>query len=385
MKRILLITLILSMVLGLFAGCKQQEDESALLGEAVQESFMENAGAGSDQPSSGTQNSSPQQTPQKNDGAEDPDAPVSNQPTDPSGNTASKPAGSGDGNTAQNQGSAAGSQGQASEPNQGEAQKDPVKEPEKEPEKEEPEAEQPEEQNPAKKDYSDYLTIVSYNIKSLSLDKAGVVEVLRQLDGDIVGLQEVDYYNSRTDNSDQTEFLAKKLGYPYFYFVNCMGHYGTAILSRYPMKVTEHEYGNYVGSEVRKFGRAEITIDGKKLVFYNTHLTTGTWEQTGIQFKELLNFVYKEKDPTVVVGDFNLSVVEMKKRMYPQLLFPLHGGMEMTHKLPAISWDNIFIKNIDDYYWEILDEENGTGVGVKVLESEASDHNPIYTYIKLPE
>ncbi len=375
MKRALLIAIVLSMVLGLFAGCKQQEDESALLGEAVQESFMENAGAGSDQLSSGTQNSSPQQPSQGGEEEIDPDTPVSNQPSGDSGNTASKPAGSGDGNTAQNQGSAAGSQGQTEQPKDEPAkEEEPSKQPEAQPE------EQPKEEE---KDYSDYLTIVSYNIKSLLLDKEGVVEMLRQLDGDVVGLQEVDYYNARSDNSDQTEYLARKLGYPYYYFVNCSGHYGTAILSRYPMKVTEHEYGNYVGSEVRKFGRAEITIDGKKLVFYNTHLTTGTWEQTGIQFKELLNFVYKEKDPTVVVGDFNLSVVEMKKRMYPQLLFPLHGGMEMTHKLPAISWDNIFIKNIDDYYWEILDEENGTGVGVKVVESQASDHNPIYTHIKL--
>ena len=375
MKRALLIAIILSMVLGLLAGCKQQEDDSALLGGAVQESFMENAGAGSDQPSSGTQNSSPQQPSQGGEEEIDPDTPVSNQPSGDSGNTASKPAGGNSGNTAQNQGSAAGSQGQTEQPKDEPAkEEEPSKQPEVQPE------EQPKEEE---KDYSDYLTIVSYNIKSLLLDKEGVVEMLRQLDGDVVGLQEVDYYNARSDNSDQTEYLARKLGYPYYYFVNCSGHYGTAILSRYPMKVTEHEYGNYVGSEVRKFGRAEITIDGKKLVFYNTHLTTGTWEQTGIQFKELLNFVYKEKDPTVVVGDFNLSVPEMKKRMYPQLLFPLHGGMEMTHKLPAISWDNIFIKNIDDYYWEILDEETGTGVGVKVVESQASDHNPIYTHIKL--
>lgn len=249
---------------------------------------------------------------------------------------------------------------------------------------EQPEVEQPEEQKPAEKDYSDYLTIVSYNIKSLKLSLEGVVDVLRQLDGDIVGLQEVDYYSMDTGNVDQTEFLARKLGYNHYYFANCMGNYGTAILSRYPMKITEHTYSDYVGSEVRKYARAEVDVDGKELVFYNTHLTTGTWEQTGIQFKELLKSAYKEKLPTVVAGDFNLTVAEMKKRLYPQLLFALHGGNEMTHKLPAVSYDNIFVRNIDDYYWEILDEETQEGVGIKVWESDASDHNPIYTYIKLP-
>ena len=374
MKRILLIALILTMVLGLFAGCKKQENEEAFLGDLVGNSTIENAPAGDDQPQqeNNSQGSQGQvQTPQDNDATEDPDAPVSNQPNPEDDKDSSSDQGN----------SVPDNKGEISEPNKGEQQEEPEKE---EPEKEEPEKEQPEEEAaPVEKDYSDYLTVVSYNIKSLLMKKEGVVEVLRQLDGDIVGLQEVDYFNARSDNSDQTEFLAKKLGYPYYYFVNCMGDYGTAILSRYPMKVTEHEYSNYVGSEVRKFGRAEIDVDGKTLIFYNTHLTTGTWEQTGIQFKELLNYAYKEKEPTVVLGDFNLTVAEMKKRVFPKLLFPLHGGMEMTHKLPAISYDNIFVKNIDDYYWEVLDEETDSGVGLKVLESDASDHNPIYTYIKL--
>lgn len=42
------------------------------------------------------------------------------------------------------------------------------------------------------KDYSDYITVVSYNIKSLQIDKEGVVAALKEMDGDIVGLQEVD-------------------------------------------------------------------------------------------------------------------------------------------------------------------------------------------------
>lgn len=229
------------------------------------------------------------------------------------------------------------------------------------------------------KDYSDYITVVSYNIKSLQIDKLGVVAALKEMDGDIVGLQEVDHMNTRTSNEDQMKYLANTLGYPYYYWTNCTGNYGHGFLSRYLVKeVKEHTYSSFVGSEVRKYTRAVLDVEGTEVVFYNTHLTTGTWEQTGTQYKELLSAVYKEKGPTVVTGDFNLTLAEQRPRINTEEVFPLYGGDLMVIDHENYSYDNILIRNINDYYW------NETGeIGTKILLSEASDHYPIYSYIKV--
>ncbi len=233
----------------------------------------------------------------------------------------------------------------------------------------------------AEKDYSDYITVVSYNIKSLQIDKAGVVAALREMDGDIVGLQEVDNENPRTANEDQIKYLANELGYPYYYWANCTGKYGHGFLSRYIIKdLREHTYVSFVGSEVRKYTRAVLDVNGTDVVFYNTHLTTttGDWEQTGTQYKELLTAVYKEKLPTVVTGDFNLTLVEQAKRLNTAEAFPLYGGELMAIDHKNYSYDNILIRNIDDYYWD-----DNKDIGTKIMLTEASDHYPIYSYIKV--
>lgn len=175
------------------------------------------------------------------------------------------------------------------------------------------------------------------------------------------------------------KYLANELGYPYYYWANCTGNYGHGFLSRYMIKdVKEHTYVSYVGSEVRKYTRAVLDVDGTDVVFYNTHLTTGDWDQTGTQYKELLAAVYKEKGPTVVTGDFNLTLVEQAKRLNTAEAFPLYGGELMAIDHKNYSYDNILIRNINDYYWDDTKD-----IGTKIMLTEASDHYPIYSYIKV--
>lgn len=225
-----------------------------------------------------------------------------------------------------------------------------------------------------------WITVCSYNIKALyntATSKTDVVEVLRQIDADIVGMQEVDH---RLSSTGQVEYLANALGYPYYYFALCeeADSEGHGIMSKYLIKDYKEVSYKFQQGEPRKYTRAVLVIDGKEVAFYNTHCTTGTWQETGYQFEELRNAIYKEKLPVILTGDFNLKLSEQKKRIDTDKLLPLNGLHEMEISHPSVRWDNIYITEKDFEYY--FDHENL--VGIQSMDSNASDHKPIWTYLK---
>ena len=68
------------------------------------------------------------------------------------------------------------------------------------------------------KDYSDYITVVSYNVRQLNLGDRidDIVALIKQMDGDIVGLQEVSEGGVTSEN--MVKLLARLCGYDYSYF-----------------------------------------------------------------------------------------------------------------------------------------------------------------------
>lgn len=228
---------------------------------------------------------------------------------------------------------------------------------------------------------ADWIKVCSYNIKALyntAASKIDVVEVLSKIDADIVGMQEVDHRNSFTG---QVEYLARQLGYPYYHFVlteeaDSEGH---GILSKYPIKSIKTVSYKFQNGEPRKYGRYLLDVNGQEIAFYNTHLCTGTWEQTGEEFNELLAAIYKEKIPVVLTGDFNLSLAEQKKRIDVKRLLPMNGLHTMNNGHPWVRWDNIFITTDAFEYYLNIDSL----VGIESMDTDASDHKPIWTYIKL--
>ncbi len=226
----------------------------------------------------------------------------------------------------------------------------------------------------------DWITVCSYNIKALyhtNTSKTDVVDVLRKIDADIVGMQEVDH---RLSFTGQVEYLARELGYPYYKFAMCeeADSEGHGIMSRYMIKEYKEVSYQFQQGEPRKYTRAVLVIDGKDVAFYNTHLTTGDWHETGYQFEELIKAIYKEKLPVILTGDFNLKMVEQQKRIDTDKLLPLNGLHDMTVSHPFVKWDNIYITEKDFEYF--VDIENL--VGIQSMDTNASDHKPIWTYIK---
>lgn len=155
---------------------------------------------------------------------------------------------------------------------------------------------------------------MTYNIhvgvgidKKLDLQRiAGVINAARP---DLVGLQEVDRGVKRTEGKDEIAELAGMTGMEYAFAPNLDyqgGKYGVAILSRFPIKNTEHRmFENKREAERRGMLRIEVEVDGKTLNFVTTHLDYQFEDGRVFETEQMLKFLDSVKGPAIVVADLN--------------------------------------------------------------------------------
>src|SRR6184192_542653 len=124
------------------------------------------------------------------------------------------------------------------------------------------------------------IRVMTYNIHvgvgmDKKLDLARIAKVINSQHCDLVGLQEVDRGVERTQRIDEIAELAKLTKMDYAFAFNLKyqgGQYGVAILSRFPIRATDHHlYKNLREAERRGFIRAEVNIDGRVVNFATTH------------------------------------------------------------------------------------------------------------------
>ena len=156
-----------------------------------------------------------------------------------------------------------------------------------------------------------FLRICTYNILHGQMtggDEALIGRALADLDADIVGLQEVDVGTARVCGRDVLSIVAAAGGYPYYAFARAIplgdGEYGTAVLSRYPIRSFTVTPLPSKGVEGRSLGHAVIDVDGKPLDFFNTHVA---YENLEARTRHL-SLVAEETarcDRYLLTGDFN--------------------------------------------------------------------------------
>lgn len=275
---------------------------------------------------------------------------------------------------------------------------------EQQPEEEAPKEDEPsEEQEPVVEEeetkpafsMENALKVASFNIKSCyngeTMDQ--VVALLKKVDADLVGLQEVDCNAPRSGNIHQAQEIAKRAGYPYFCYTparilgendpintgesNVIGH---AILSKYPILKSEVIWPKALGDRPRNFSRHEIDINGKTVAFYNCHLdfNVGRYQYEEIQD----NYMMKDRY-AICIGDFNETMDEMFLQFDYENFHSLAFGDEMEN--PYLNEkgnqviDHIVVsKHTMSWY----DEEVQNGYYV-VPHNGASDHNLVYGYFNL--
>ena len=163
------------------------------------------------------------------------------------------------------------------------------------------------------------LRIATYNIhKCIGLDRRvrpqRIAEVLKQINADVVALQEVSGMDQVSSDRNHLHAIAEELGMDFRIGENRRLHggaYGNAVLTRLPI-VDQHNYDiTCRKSEPRGCLRVNLNLEDKQqnpvsLQVYNVHLGTGFFERR-YQAKRLLDVVAdaQPSSPRIVLGDFN--------------------------------------------------------------------------------
>ncbi|MBV6627944.1 MAG: endonuclease/exonuclease/phosphatase family protein [Rivularia sp. (in: Bacteria)] len=279
---------------------------------------------------------------------------------------------------------------------------------------------------PGKKDE---ITVITYNIgylsgltnnKAVDRDKKlfddnlkTVIDALKPLNADFIGLQEIDLYSKRSFKVNQVLQLAEELSFrqagiainwdktyvpfPYFPF---SAHFGRilsaqAVLSRYPIVNNKRIVLDKVESKPFFYNAfyldrvaqvSEIKVNNRSLILINVHLEAfdAPTRRKQTEYIQKLLTEYVDKYPVLLVGDFNstvppipenpeptvdilLKTASIKSALPPEALNNPEIATFPSDK-PEVKLDYIFYtpKNIEVIEWRIVDE-------VK----QASDHLPV--------
>ncbi|MBQ7034253.1 MAG: endonuclease/exonuclease/phosphatase family protein, partial [Clostridia bacterium] len=251
----------------------------------------------------------------------------------------------------------------------------------------------------------DWIKVVSYNVKALSYIHGStaegdsfeaVADVLKAVDADIIGLQEMDLYAPETGYKNQAKELAKALeaatGCTYYYHTATTGAknntYGHAIISKYPILSSEVIYfkdapGEIDGDEPRAYSRHVLDVNGKEVIYYNSHLAQRGIQQLAYMMESSMEAEYDAGKYVLMTADFNMYPWDYISSYDAEKFTVLNGGEDTSCFVETTTntqqpIDNILISDNIEYYWD-----EARDCGIKVVDSTASDHSLIYSYIRL--
>lgn len=215
------------------------------------------------------------------------------------------------------------------------------------------------------------MRIATYNIHH-GMDVQMKMDILggdiAEIGADIAGLQEIDQFVRRSGTKDTLSLIAEAAGLPHKGFSRGIdlqgGEYGTALISRYPIRsftVTMLESGT---AEQRSLGHAVLDVNGKEIHFINTHLSFGGAENRAPQFAQIAAELPADA-PWIVTGDFNTQDFDEFAPLGGQLFnCPERRFGSFYSNDSAI--DNIVLSR----HWTIRDGG--------MAEKKDSDHNMIW-------
>lgn len=159
------------------------------------------------------------------------------------------------------------------------------------------------------------LVVATYNVHTCvgvdrRYDPERTVAVLRELDADIIGLQEVDARHRMGRNLNQWDYFAEATGLHAVAGANVSDHrgrFGNAILTRFPVLGVRHIDLSIGAYEPRGAIEAELAIDGRALRVVVTHLGLRAGERR-MQIARLLEALAdgpSEAEAMLMLGDLN--------------------------------------------------------------------------------
>jgi len=233
---------------------------------------------------------------------------------------------------------------------------------------------------------AEHLRVATYNThKSRGLDgrvrPQRIVKVLRELDADLIALQEVVSRKGSGREADQVRYFAEELGYYSAMGENRThlgGAYDNVVLTRLPI----HTFHNYDISEAdrerRGCLRADVRLGNTVLHIFNVHMGTSFFERRKQAQRLLAEEILESGELTgarIVLGDFNEWIRGLASRQFADRFRSADPrrflGSARTYPgvLPFLHLDHI--------YFDPLLKLNRLGLHRSRTALLASDHLPL--------
>lgn len=229
------------------------------------------------------------------------------------------------------------------------------------------------------------ICIASYNIrKSVGTDwrrdPNRILEILKEMDADVVALQEVDRrFGSRTSSLSPDLILSKSGYVPIRFGVRrqSLGWHGNTILVRQGIEVLGQSTLTLPALEPRGAVMADLRIGKEKLRVIGLHLgLVDLWRRR--QAQAVLNQldVLDEALPTVIMGDLNQWTTEGGcLSHFAENHRVIAPGPSFHSSRPVLAFDRI-ITTMDI-------EVRSSGVHMSDLARKGSDHLPVWARIEI--
>lgn len=183
-------------------------------------------------------------------------------------------------------------------------------------------------------DFAGVIKVMTYNVHHCNppgkpgiIDVNAIAAVIKKQNADIVAVQEVDVNTNRSGKMNEAEQLARKAGYPSFFFAKAMdfngGQYGILILSKHTLTDTKTyrlPLDAVNGGEQRLLVTAKAVLPGgRTFLFGCTHLEAYNKTSRELQVKEICRIAAETSLPFIVAGDFNSTEGSEAINMLDQL------------------------------------------------------------------
>jgi endonuclease/exonuclease/phosphatase family metal-dependent hydrolase len=233
------------------------------------------------------------------------------------------------------------------------------------------------------------LRIATYNIhRCRGMDRRTapqrIVEVLRDIDADVVALQEV--IGAGPAGAGQAEEIGAAIGMGWV--MTSVRHlrrhlFGNVILSRFPIAHHSQYDLSWRTCEPRACQRADLDLDhGRVLHVYNVHLGTAVLERR-YQAPRLASYVHDHRvqGPKVILGDFN----EWMRGLATKTLSALFESVDIrSHLKRRRTYPGFFpVLHLDHIYYEGNVEVRSVELPRSGKALMASDHLPLVANLRI--
>lgn len=238
--------------------------------------------------------------------------------------------------------------------------------------------------------------VTTYNIhKCQGLDRRvrpkRIADVLREIDADIIALQEVVGMDETARERNQVRAIADELGCEFRIGENRRhggAAYGNAVLSRLPL-VGDHNH-DITWRKREPRGCLQVTLASEdrpnvpRVNVYNVHLGTAFFERRS-QAHRLLEVVDHQSHsvPRIILGDFN----EWTRGLATRLLSHHFTMAEPAYRLGrARTYPSVLpLMHLDHIYYDSEIELKNVTVHRSRLALVASDHLPVVADFRLKQ